>query len=234
MPVPVDDFERGYALTQAYHDATGGMISVLRFGAHMMELDKWFACEPLKMGQGQRGGIREWLRVNAPEINHGTAYRLKRVADEIAEEYESLVGKRFAKQLTMQQLVLTDAAKLPEDAKAKQLELFDFVRGTSQRSWLDRWKQSARKGGNLYDRDGEKGKRKPLSPEQHRALLHKLCTTTAEHLACVHKQHAITVLSDAEIDGLRDHLQTVLDSVKNWQRLTPGQRQDQLAAFITA
>lgn len=131
------------ALTKQYHRATGGMIEVLKFGAMMMALevavDSARGVNSATRGPGTKGtGAKAWLRTYAPEVKEGTAYRLKAVAESVEREYAQIVGVKVAKEFTLAALVITPAEELPAAAQAKQLDLFNYVAGTSQRSWLDK------------------------------------------------------------------------------------------------
>lgn len=139
----LEDQATGAALTQQYHRAVSGMREVLIFGAMLMQIEaKLVQRGPVSVGgRGNTGGLREFLRENTPEIAHATAMRFLGITRAVAEEYEAIVGTRVAKRFDLPALVLTDKADLPEVAQAKQLELFDYVAGTSQRSWLDAWRE---------------------------------------------------------------------------------------------
>lgn len=154
------------ALTEQYHLATRGMIEVLRFGAMMIQLEETLSAR----GQGGNGikgeGVKGWLQQHAPEVARTTAYRLKAVAEGVQREYLGIVGAKVARQFSLPALVTTPASDLPDAARAKQMELFDYVAGTSQRSWLDRFKPAPRIGGRTYERTGGKGQRHEDTPQQ--------------------------------------------------------------------
>lgn len=145
------DVQMGTQLTAQYQRAVGGMREVLIFGAMMMmlreqhpELTQKGPAAKSKPARGltpedQPISLQKWLEKYAPEVKRQTAQRFLAVTEAISERYEEVVGKAIAKQFSLAALVTTPAADLPGNAAAKQLELFDFVNGTSQRSWLDRF-----------------------------------------------------------------------------------------------
>lgn len=152
---PTEDALKGQQLTAQYHRATGGMKEVVIFGAMMMQLREEHpemtkrgnpdAANAKKKGQLSTRGqlmpedgpvtLAKWLETYAPEVKRTTALRFLHVTESIAEKYVEIVGAAVAKAMPLPELVTkTD---LPEKFAAKQLELFEFVNGTSQRSWLD-------------------------------------------------------------------------------------------------
>lgn len=150
----LDHVEMGRQLTEAYHKAIGAMPAVLTFGAMVLTLEKHCGDEnrstrgSVSGGRGNKGGIRDWLRNHAPEVPIATALRFRDVTLGIAKEYEQLVGAKVAKQFTLPALVTTPAAQLSAPVRAKQQALFDYVAGTSQRSWLDRLRPPKDRGGS--------------------------------------------------------------------------------------
>lgn len=154
------DAEMGRQLTAQYERAIGGMKEVVIFGAMMMKLRE------LHPELAQRGGdrkskstvdndphnkpltLQKWLETHAPAVKRPTALRFLAVTESIAEEYKTIVGATVAKQFSLPALVTTPADKLPKAAADKQLTLFEFVTGTSQKSWLDRFVPAKSGGGN--------------------------------------------------------------------------------------
>ncbi len=132
---PFNDALMGKQLTEQYHLAVGGMTQVLRFGAMMMGLRQNLSTreQVSKGGRGNKDGVSDWLRQHAPEVNRTTAYRFLHVAEAVAKEFELPAKVSFI------ELATSSAADLPEKLQQKQTELWDFVGGTSQRSWLDRF-----------------------------------------------------------------------------------------------
>lgn len=140
-----DDAIKGQQLTDQYHRATGGMKEVVIFGAMMMQLREQHP-ETKQHGGNRRSSstvelekvtLRGWLEKHAPEVKLTTALRFLHVTESIAEKYAEIVGAKVAKAMPLPQLVTAAADDLPQGFGAKQLELFEFVNGTSQRSWLD-------------------------------------------------------------------------------------------------
>lgn len=140
-----EDAVKGAQLTTQYHRATGGMKEVVIFGAMMMQLREEHPEMTQKGGDRRSNSTREvtslslkkWLATYAPEVKEATAYRFLHVTESIAEKYVEIVGAKVAKAMPLSQLVTAQAEELPKGFEAKQLELFEFVNGTSQRSWLD-------------------------------------------------------------------------------------------------
>lgn len=146
-----EDALKGQQLTAQYHRATGGMREVLVFGAMMLQL----RAEHPELAQrgnpklqlskrGQLDGetplpLSKWLETHAPEVKRTTALRFLAVTESVAAEYTAIVGPKVAKSIDLATLVTTPAKKLDGKLAAKQLELFEWVNGTSQRSWLDRF-----------------------------------------------------------------------------------------------
>lgn len=142
-----EDALKGGQLTAQYHRATGGMKEVLIFGAMMMQLRE------LHPEIAQHGGdrkskstvdhervtLRSWLETHAPDVKYATAQRFLAVTQSVAVEYAQVVGVKAAKAMALPELVTTPTKQLDERMQSKQLELFEWVNGTSQRSWLDKF-----------------------------------------------------------------------------------------------
>lgn len=149
----LDDATKGRLLTEQYDRATGGMKEVLIFGAMMMQLraehPELTKSGPRPKNCAKRGAIQtaepltlsKWLEKHAPKVKAATARRFLAVTEAIAEDYAKIVGAKIAKQYALPELVC--ASDLPRNAASKQLELFEWVNGTSQRSWLDRFQTSS-------------------------------------------------------------------------------------------
>lgn len=140
-----DDAVKGAQLTNQYHRATGGMKEVVIFGAMMMQLREEHP-ETKQHGGNRRSSstvelekvtLRGWLEKHAPEVKLTTALRFLHVTESIAANYKEIVGAKVAKLISLPDLVTKSADDLPAGCEAKQLELFEFVNGTSQKSWLD-------------------------------------------------------------------------------------------------
>jgi hypothetical protein len=142
-----DDAIKGQQLTTQYHRATGGMKEVVIFGAMMMQLREEHPEIAQRGGDrksksavdSDRMSLAKWLEQYAPEVKRTTALRFLHVTEAIAQDYVEIVGAKIAKLMPMAQLVTTALEELPANVQAKQLELFEWVNGTSQRSWLDRF-----------------------------------------------------------------------------------------------
>lgn len=162
--IEITDAEIGKQLTAQYHRAVSGMREVLIFGAMLMQVENNVSARghiPLRGGRDMKGGgLKAWLAKHTPEINRSTAYRFLGVTKAIAAEYNTIVGTRTAKKYTLHDLVLAEPAQLPAPIAAKQLELFDYVAGTSQRSWLDQFREYTRTiGGDTRKIDPATGQR---------------------------------------------------------------------------
>jgi hypothetical protein len=150
-----DDAVVGKQLTAQYKRAVSGMREVLIFGAMLkqVEINLSTRGQVSVGGRGKQGGIAEWLREHAPEISRPTALRFLGVTESVAQEYQAIVGSQIAGRYDLPTLALADPATLPEKARLKQGDLFDYVAGTSQRSWLDQFK------GDPYANNGGKRER---------------------------------------------------------------------------
>lgn len=147
---------KGQQLTAQYERAAGAMREVVICGAMMMQIREEHP-EMTKRGNPKLQlsnvdncplSLQQWLDKYAPKVKRTTALRFLAVTECVCEEYSKIVGPKVAKQFSLQALVTTPADKLPANAKAKQITLFDFVSGTSQRSWLDRFMPAKSGGGN--------------------------------------------------------------------------------------
>lgn len=144
-PSASSDSLMGLQLTEQYHRAVGGMREVLRFGCMMMALrEKLSTRGQLHAGRpksGETDHIAPWLEEFAPEVKRATAYRFLHVAEAVAQDFQTPARITFA------ELATKPAEELPEKLRLKQAELWDFIEGTSQRSWLDRFAPHKSKGG---------------------------------------------------------------------------------------
>lgn len=149
----LDDSTKGRLLTEQYERATGGMKEVLIFGAMMMQLRSEHPELAAKGRPAKKSATRgalsvpepltlsKWLEKHAPKVKGATARRFLAVTEAIAEDYVKIVGAKIAKQYALPELVC--GSDLPRAAASKQLELFEWVNGTSQRSWLDRFQTTS-------------------------------------------------------------------------------------------
>lgn len=176
-----EDALKGQQLTTQYHRATGGMKEVVIFGAMMMQLREEHP-EMTKPGGDRRPlskrgqcseddaplSLSKWLEAHAPEVKRTTALRFLHVTEAIAQDgYAQIVGAKVAKLMPMQQLVTTALDELPALAQPKQLELFEWINGTSQKSWLDRFSpESPQKRGHKTKIHQGNDKQKPKTPSE--------------------------------------------------------------------
>jgi hypothetical protein len=249
---PNPDAEMSADVTAQYHRATGGMVEVLKFGAMLMQLEEGLdsarladgnsalgiASEPIdsKCGINSRGagryekgtGLKAWLETHCPAVKISTAWRFLTITKGVAaDHYPKLVGPKVAKKYTLPKLVNTAPAELPEPAREKQEALFDFVRGTSQRSWLDGLKGQAAKGGKTYEREDGKGAIIPPTVEQVLADLRQRCIDAAETLRAIHADKAWRALDlDAELDGLINHTAEVARAAEEWRQKPRAKREE--------
>lgn len=146
----------GAQLTEQYQLAVGAMTEILKFGAMMMMLRE--RCDSTrgvaKLGNAARKGtgLKAWLKEHAPQVKEATAYRFMDIAESVAEQFALPKKVKFA------ELATKPADELTKSLQKKQLELWDFVNGTSQRSWLDQFKRDHREenGGKRTRPNGTK------------------------------------------------------------------------------
>lgn len=220
----LEDQAAGAALTGQYHRAVSGMREVLIFGAMLMQIEAKLAPSvhvrtlggKLAGSSREGGGLKGWLEANAPEISRPTALRMLGVTKAIAEEYRTIVGDRIAKKFDLPALVLAQPDQLPEAAKLKQGELFDYVSGTSQRSWLDRFQPRSSMGG-YRPRQGPEP-----TPQEVREAYKKMATETFQRLLVDLTEFAITkpqrgfdLLGDADKRIFRE---LILDLHKTYRK----------------
>jgi len=143
---------KGEQLTEQYHRATDGTKQVLIFGAMMLMVEKEVTVSARGHGGkfGAKGdGLKAWLTKFAPTINRSTAYRFRDVAESIAKSFELPPKTDFIK------IATTPMDELKGQQRKLQLALFDFVSGTSQRSWLDKFKRPVKHRNPGKDDDQE-------------------------------------------------------------------------------
>jgi hypothetical protein len=237
----INHAEMGAQLTAQYHRAVNAMPEILRFGAMMILLrdhlfhdgkgDQSVRGKDIT-GNGVKGdGVKGWLAQHAPDVKLSTAYRFECVTLSIAEDYAELVGPKVAKQYALPELVTADASKLPPFAAKKQQELFDHVAGTSQKSWLDKFRPAGGRGGDR----GKQRAARTLTAEEAAAALRDICVSAGAAVDLMLKQQAFTAVAvDAELDGLHDLLADALTAVAAWRKLTKTEREARLAAIVNA
>ena len=168
LPDASEDKLMGEQLTEQYKRATSGMQQVVICGAMMIKLREKHP-ELTKKGGDQKSKsivdidrltLAQWLEKFAPEVKRTTALRFLNVTESIAQSYAEIVGAKTAKMISLPDLVTMPARELPKGCEAKQMTLFDFVNGTSQKSWLDQFSpQSPQKRGRET-----RGNDKPRAP----------------------------------------------------------------------
>jgi hypothetical protein len=228
-----DDALMGEQLTAQYRLAVGGMREVLRFGAMMMALrDRLSTVVQVRTTGGKfsekpDGSIKKWIEEHAPEIKFGTAFRFLHVAEAVAERFQTPAKISFV------DLATKPTEELPDKLRTKQAELWEFVDGTSQRSWLDQFVPEGRRGGDVTPRD-ENGKRivhKPTPEEiaENYRMEVKRCALAAQLFA---KEGTYQALSDVELDAVVDHFNDFISAAKAWRALTKRERTERALAFL--
>ncbi len=139
------------AIADQYPRAVGAMREVIVLGAMVSKLRDILSARG-DSGNGIKGdGMKGLLAEHAPDVNLSTAYRFEAVFMSVANDYVDIVGAKVATQFPLADLILTPADQLPKHASSKQLLLFKYVEGTSQRSWLDKVSPPPeRRGGNRH------------------------------------------------------------------------------------
>lgn len=216
-------------IAEQYPRSVAAMPEVLKLGAMAMRLRAFLisACGNKKLPRGRNsdGGLSALLAEHAPEVRLSVLYRFEEIAKAIALEYEQVVGKKIARQFSLPELVTTPAEKLPALAQAKQLELFDYVSGTSQRSWLDTIRPPKRVGGNQYERDGSKGLRYKPTTAELISNFRERCVAAGELVHLVTENSAFCVLNDADLDGLIAILDRAQSAAAAWRKKTKAERE---------
>jgi hypothetical protein len=228
-----DDQLMGQQLTEQYHRAVGAMREVLRFGCMMMRLqENLFTREQVSLGgRGNKDGVSEWLRVNAPEVNRTTAYRFLHVAEAIAEQFQTPAKISFI------DLATKSAEELPEKYRPKQSELWEFVDGTSQRSWLDAFKPRLPLGGDTRAIDPETGlpinhkarrtaediAREEYEQSARGAIIALKCGLRKFIVVTGPKQEpACAICDDHELQQLKEAAYDVYQSIKDYTARRPA------------
>lgn len=229
--------EMGEQLTEQFDKATGGMREVLIFGAMMMHLRARLisACgnKELPRGVNSEGGIKSWVETYAKKVNLSTAYRLEAVTAAIADKWDGLPDT-LAKKIEFPDLVTLPEPKLAKIDKRlpkKREELFDYVKGTSQRSWLDQFKQTSR-GGNQYDRSGGKGKRRGVTQAQLEKFLREGWINLAKSLRIQTKEKTFVFLTDGQLDAVLEILSSAETAIRDWRSKPKKERDDLFAAVL--
>ncbi|MBB5033140.1 hypothetical protein [Prosthecobacter vanneervenii] len=217
-----DDALMGRQLTEQYKLATSGMQQVVIFGAMMMRLRE------LHPEMTQRGGDRKsksnvdndrltlakWLEKYAPEVKRPTALRFLHVTEAICEDYAQIVGAKTAKLISLPDLVTTPAKQLPKGCEEKQLSLFEYINGTSQKSWLDRFSPESPQKRGSSSRGNDKPRAKTaaeLKQDAANELTILLNTFDAWFVAGHHTRidPDLRTTADAALEAARKKLQSV-------------------------
>jgi hypothetical protein len=232
--------EMGAQLTEQFIKATGGMREVLLFGAMMMRLRQIVSSTVEETGSAKRGpaakgkGVDAWLKRFSPEVPAASAYRFEAVAIGIAHKWDALPDS-LAKKIEFPELVTLPEPKLAKIDKRlpkKRAELFEYVKGTSQRSWLDQFVDKSR-GGNQYERGGEKGKRRGITQAQLEKFLRDGWINLAKSLRVQAKEKTFVFLTDGQLDAVLEILSSAETSMRDW-RSKPKTERDELFAAVLA
>ena len=152
----------GEQLSAEFKEAVNGMWRVVRVGAMMMALRQRLVSKldttRLPTAKASDGGIKAWLEQYAPDVERTTAYRFEDVTRAVAKSFE--LPARVAKKLTFEQIVTAPESELDEAALKVRQQINGFVAGTSQKSWLDQFKEMSGRGGDTS------GSRKKLTPAE--------------------------------------------------------------------
>lgn len=175
------------------------------------------------------GNFKPWLKQHFPK-----SARSAQVYMQLGNAFSKSAPRCAFDQMT---LALMDSAQ-SLDGQSVDLThpvVAEVAKWTAGRSFYQiREEVSPTKGGKTYDRENGKGDRHEPTAEEATALLQSLCQQGGETLAAIHSEKAFIALNDAELDGLTDHLVTVLEAVKAWRLLSKTERQEILAAQINA
>jgi hypothetical protein len=223
LPDASEDKLMGEQLTEQYKRATSGMQQVVIFGAMMIKLREKHP-ETTKKGPSPKSSsnvelpkvtLRGWLEKHAPEVKLTTALRFLHVTEAITADYVQIVGAKTAKLISLPDLVTTPATELPKGCEAKQLSLFEFVNGTSQKSWLDRFSpESPQKRGR--DARGNDKPRAPTAAELAEAAKNEITDVLNLLDAWFEAGHHIRVDSDLRVtaDATLEEARKKLKAVK--------------------
>jgi hypothetical protein len=237
------------------------MWEVLKFGAMMMQLKNRVengeiylvetVCprvdtrisEKIQNGKNQEGkGIDPWLKTHAPDIKRPTAYRFLRVAESVATQYQLPANTSFI------DIATRDADQLPAVLAEEQLKLYNYVSGTSQRSWLDKIIPAKFTGGNHHPRCPHCG----ANLNSHRDTHCKACgkptgatgLSVAEHRTAAQDRtrtafsnlHALkrdwVCLNPAELDGAQQILRNLLTELEAHAALRRDQQDEVMNAWL--
>jgi hypothetical protein len=219
----------GEQFTAQYERATGGMREVLIFAAMMMKLRLLLSSargtKELPRGVNSDGGIKAWLVQHAKGVDQSTAYRFESVGKSVAFHWDGL-PETLAKKIEFHALVTSTAkqlAKIDGRLPKKQADLFEYVKGTSQRSWLDQFRETLQ---SSYDRTTRgKGKTRKSQARMEKDLRER-CVVAAEALHYIRKDRAFYVLNEAELDGFIERAEEITTDAKAWRKKTKREREE--------
>jgi hypothetical protein len=233
--------EMGAQLTEQFEKATSGMREVLIFGAMMMRLRQLVLSNVDKTGAATRGpaakgtGIDAWLKQYAPNIPHASAYRFEAVAMGVADKWDALPDS-LAKKIEFPDLVTLPEPKLAKIDKRlpkKRVELFDYVKGTSQKSFLDQFRDKySSRGGNQYERGAGKGKRRKISQAQLEKFLRDGWISLAKSLRVQTKESTFAFLTDGQLDAVLEILSSSETALRDWRSKPKAERDELFAAAL--
>lgn len=221
----------GEQLTAQYQRATSGARDVLIFGAMMMQLRERLLMPTVGISlpkgvNAQDGGVKGWLEKFAPKITRQTAQRFESVSNAIADQFE--IPKTLRNKISFPALVCeseTKLAKIDRRLPGKQKEVFKMAEGTSQKSWLDKFRQTHR-GGKTYEREGGKGLRRRLTQRELVAAVRRRVTGMADELMDISKQELFRILTEAELDLLIDEADALAIKARAWRGKTKTERDE--------
>lgn len=233
--------EMGEQLTEQFEKATGGMREVLIFGAMMMRLRQGVSSTVEETGAAARGptakgkGVDAWLKQYAPKVPVASAYRFEAVALGVADKWDALPDS-LAKKIEFPDLVTLPEPKLAKIDKRlpkKRVELFEYVKGTSQKSFLDQFREKySARGGNQYERGGEKGKRRKISQAQLEKFLRDGWIQLAKALRAQTKEATFVFLTDGQLDAVLEILSSAETAMRDWRSKPKSDRDALFAAAL--
>ena len=216
IPVPSVDQQMGEQYTRVYRGVISGMRDIVILAGMTEEIQSRLSARVRTRTQAgtfdDKGeGFRAWLAEFAPEVKAPTIYRFLAVAEAVKAEFKlpAAVQKKLGWSkfvtATPAELALIDPSFAP-----KQQELWTFVEGTSQRSWLDRLRPKKPLGGRR-ERDPNKPERDPNDPEAEALdlwtpLLRDLAQEGLIHKSWMHLPRKTLI----ELDGLLTDLKAAI------------------------
>jgi len=223
-----DDADFGLQLSRQYQNAVSGMREVLVFGAMLKLVETQIVVLtrennlPSRGPTTKGGGLQAWIADNAPSVNYKTAMRFLAVTEAVAASYEQIVGAAIAAAYELPSLVLS--VNLPDEAREKQAELFDYVTGTSQRSWLDNVRPKAAdvKPKAVVEEAPEKTREEV--EEIVRGSLRKDAVATMTAIDHFVRKEWFQMFNDAEVDTAIEYAEGLVATLKKWRDTPKGLR----------